>query len=206
MNELLTFAALAIASLWLLAKPQQTDEPNKNLMQGQLKRLWLDAYHNLMQNDVGRAERSLLALLKLDTKNVAAYSRLGIIYARQGLNKEAIECFEISSSLDKGPVPLHNLALAYMNTKQYEKAARAFEHAIERDPDNPSRYIALAKALERMEDPKAAIKQLEKAHKIEPGSQGSTMLANAYRQIGAPDLAEEVENESLKLSKNQLKK
>ncbi len=201
MNESLTFLAVFLASLWLLAKPQQADEPNKNVMQGQLKRLWFDAYQNLMQNDVTRAERSLLALLKLDTRNVGAYSRLGIIYARQGLQKEAIECFEISSSLDKSAGSLHNLALAYLNTKQYEKAARAFEHAIERDPDNPTRYIALAKTLERMEDPKAAIKQLEKAHKLEPGSQGSTMLANAYRQIGAPDLAAEVEHESAKLKK-----
>ncbi len=201
MNETLTFFAIFLVSLWLLARPQQTEEPNKNLMQGQLKRLWLDAYQNFVQNDVGRAERSLLALLKLDSRNVAAYSRLGVIYSRQGLQKEAIECFEISSSIDKSPAALHNLALAYMNNKQYEKAARAFEHAIERDSDNPVRYIALAKTLERMGDPKAAIKQLEKAHKLEPGSQGSTMLANAYRQIGAPDLAQEVEHESAKLKK-----
>jgi tetratricopeptide (TPR) repeat protein len=201
MNELFTFFGIFLISLWFLARPQQAEEPNKNLMQGQLKRLWLDAYQNLMQNDVGRAERSLLALLKLDTRNVAAYSRLGIIYARQGLQKEAIECFEISSSLDKGPSSLHNLALAYLNAKEHEKAARAFENAIELDSKNPTRYIALAKTLERMGDPKAAIKQLEKAHKLEPGSQGSTMLANAYRQIGAPDLAQEVETESTKLKK-----
>lgn len=196
MNDLLVFIGLFLISLWLLARPVVAESQSGNIMQGQLKRLWQDAHQNLGQNDLSRAERSLLALLKLDVRNVGAYNRLGIIYAKQGLTKEAIECFEISSSIETNASILHNLALVYYTNGEYEKAARAFEHAIEKDPENPTRHIALAKTLERMEEPKAAIKELEKAHKLSPGSQGSSMLANAYRQIGAPDLAEEVEKES----------
>jgi tetratricopeptide (TPR) repeat protein len=196
MNDLLVFIALFIVSLWLLVKPVVVENQNGNIMQGQLRRLWQDAHQNLVQNNTSRAERSLLALLKLDGRNFGAYNRLGIIYARQGLKKEAIECFEISSSINTTATSLYNLALVYYQEGEYEKAARTFEHAIEKDPENPSRHIALAKTLERMGEPKAAIKELEKAHKLKPGSEGSTMLANAYKQIGAPDLAEEVEKES----------
>jgi Tfp pilus assembly protein PilF len=203
MNDFFAFALLIVFSLWLLARPVTTENPNSNIMNGQLRRLWQDAQQNYAQNDVSRAERSLLALLKLDGRNIAAYNRLGIMYARQGLKEEAIECFEISSSITPNASALHNLAIAYFGNRQYQKAARAFEHAIEKDPENPSRHIALAKTLEKMEEPKAAIKELEKAHKLSPGSQGSIELINAYKQIGAPDLAAEVERESIELKKLQ---
>lgn len=168
-------------------------------MQGQLRRLWQDAHQNLVKNDKSRAERSLLALLKLDGKNYGAYNKLGIIYAQQGLKKEAIECFEISSGINQNASSLHNLGLIYFNDGQYEKAARAFEQSIDKDPDNPGRRIILAKTLEKMDEPKAAIKELEKAHKLSPGSTASTQLAHAYKQIGAPELAEQVVEESKKL-------
>jgi tetratricopeptide (TPR) repeat protein len=200
MNDLLTYIVLLGLSLWLLARPHEAESGN-NLMQGQLKRLWNDAYQNIAQNDISRAERSLLALLKLDEKNLGAYNKLGTIYARQGLKREAIECFEISSGINPNPASLHNLALVYFYDGQYEKAARAFEQAADKDPENPSRRIALAKAFERMEEPKAAIKELEKAHRLSPGSQGSLELARVYRQVGAPDLAEQVEHESKELKK-----
>lgn len=199
MNELLTYIAIFGLSLWLLARQHVAENYNSNLMQGQLRRLWQDAAQNLLQNDKGRAERSLLALLKLDGKNYGAYNKLGIIYAQQGLKKEAIECFEISSGINQNAVSLHNLALIYFNDGQYEKAARAFEHAIDKDPENPARRIALAKALEKMEEPKAAIKELEKAHRMSPGSPASVQLAQAYKQIDAPELAKQVEEESKKL-------
>ena len=79
MNEFLIFIALFALSLWLLFKENVVENYSTNIMQGQFKRLWQDAYQNLVQNNVGRAERSLLALLKLDGRNVAAYNRLGII-------------------------------------------------------------------------------------------------------------------------------
>jgi tetratricopeptide (TPR) repeat protein len=170
-------------------------------MQGQLKRLWQDAYENIVKKDTSRAERSLLALLKLDEKNIGAYNKLGMIYNNQGLKKEAIECFEIINGISPSASSLHNLAIVYFSDAQYEKAARIFEQAIEKDPENPNRRIALAKTLEKMGEPKAAIKELEKAHGLQPGGPASAMLANAYRMIEAPELAEEVEQESKKLQK-----
>lgn len=201
MNELLTYIAIFALSLWLLARRQPVENNNNNLMQGQLRRLWQDAHQNLIKNDKSRAERSLLALLKLDGKNYGAYNKLGIIYAQQGLKKEAIECFEISSGINQNASSLHNLGLIYFNDGQYEKAARAFEQSIDKDPENPGRRIILAKTLEKMEEPKAAIKELEKAHRLSPGGPASSQLAHAYKQIGAPELAEQVEEETRKLKK-----
>lgn len=199
MNELLTFIVLFTLSLWLLARPHEAENYNSNIMQGHLRRLWQDAYQNLSQNNISRAERSLLALLKLDAKNVGAYSRLGRIYAGQGMRKEAIECFEIASSINPSAGSLHNLAIIYFSDQQYEKAARTFEQAADKDPENPARRVSLATTLSKMGDTKGAIKELEKAHKTSPGSQASKLLSEAYRQIDAPDLAQQVEEESRKL-------
>jgi tetratricopeptide (TPR) repeat protein len=198
-NESLTYILIFALSLWLLARPHNLSNYNSNIMQGQLKRLWQDAYENIVKKDTSRAERSLLALLKLDEKNIGAYNKLGQIYNNQGLKKEAIECFEIINGINPSASSLHNLAIVYFSDAQYEKAARIFEQAIEKDPENPTRRIALAKTLEKMSEPKAAIKELEKAHALQPGGSGSAMLINAYRQIEAPELAEQVEVESKKL-------
>jgi Tfp pilus assembly protein PilF len=195
-NELIVFILITAWSLWLLSRPIDGANKNSDLVQGHLKRLWQDAYQNLTQNNVARAERSLLALLKLDEKNVGAYNRLGIIYARQGLKKEAIECFEISNSLNPSASSLHNLALVYFGDGQYQKAAHTFEHAIEKDPENVTRYIALAKTLEKMGDPKSALKELERAHKVDPGSAASALLAKAYEDAGAQELCEQVKKEA----------
>lgn len=196
MNEFFVFLLIFGISIWLVNKPVDIEEYGTNVMQGQLKKLWQDAFQNMMQNNVGRAERSLLALLKLDSRNTAAYNRLGIIYARQGLKKEAVECFEISSSLSSNASAYHNLALAYLYDSKHEKAIRAFEHAIEKEPENPTRYLALARILEKRGEDRAAIKELEKAHRMAPGDKSSEMLAQLYRKIDKHDLAGQVENES----------
>ena len=196
MNSFLVFIVLAAFAAWLINKPIELEDSNTELVQGHLKRLWQDAYQNLNQNNVARAERSLLALLKIDEKNVSAYNRLGIIYARQGLKKEAIDCFEISNGLASNSGSLHNLALVYFHDKQYKKAARAFEVAIEKDPKNPFRYVALAKTLEKMGDTKSAIKELEKAHRVDPGGSASILLEQSYRQVGQEELASEVNKEA----------
>jgi tetratricopeptide (TPR) repeat protein len=73
--------------------------------------------------------KSLLTILKIDEKNAAAYNRLGILYAKQREYKDAIDCFEIASSIEPSASSLHNLGLIYYETENYQKAATAFEQA-----------------------------------------------------------------------------
>ncbi len=47
-----------------------------------------------------RPEKALLTILKIDEKNAAAYNRLGILYAKQKEFRDAIDCFEIASSIE----------------------------------------------------------------------------------------------------------
>ncbi|MEI9914154.1 MAG: hypothetical protein WDN66_04210 [Candidatus Saccharibacteria bacterium] len=50
-------------------------------------RLWDIAHQGMRENRFLRAEKALLTILKIDEKNVAAYNRLGILYASKKSTK-----------------------------------------------------------------------------------------------------------------------
>ena len=133
----------------------------------QVKKLWGIAQVSMRERKPLRAEKALLAILKVDEKNAAAYNRLGILYAKGQKFEEAIECFEIAQSLDNNASSLHNVGLIYYEIGEYEKSAMAFKQALEIENDLPSRYIALAKAEEKMGNRKAAVEALESAFKLD---------------------------------------
>lgn len=113
-----------------------------------LGKLWDIAQTGMRENRFLRAEKALLTILKLDQKNAAAYNRLGILYAKQKEYKDAIDCFEIASSIDPSASSLHNLGLIYYETENYEKAGLAFEQALKLEDGLAARHIAYAKVLE----------------------------------------------------------
>lgn len=139
-------------------------DPKREL---QMKKLWSIAQSSMKERKPMRAEKALLTILKFDEKNAAAYNRLGILYAKDQRYDEAIECFEIAQSLDSNASSLHNVGLIYLETGAYEKAAMAFEQALELEGDIPARYIALAKAQEKLGRRKNALASLENAYELD---------------------------------------
>lgn len=136
----------------------------------QIKKLWAMAQTAMRERKPMKAEKALLTILKFDEKNAAAYNRLGILYAKEKHFKEAVECFEIAQSLDNNASSLHNVGLIYYETGKYEKAAMAFSQAIEIEGDQPGRYIAYAKALEKLGQRSKAIESLETAYSLNPST------------------------------------
>ena len=134
----------------------------------QMKKLWQIAQTSMKERKPFRAEKALLTILKFDEKNAAAYNRLGILYAKDKRYDEAVECFEIAQSLDNNPASIHNAGLIYLEIGEYEKAAMAFQQAIELEGDVPARYVALAKAEEKLGNYKKAIDALESAYELDP--------------------------------------
>ena len=146
-------------------KPASEKSPKYN---NQMKKLWQIAQTSMKERKPFRAEKALLTILKFDEKNAAAYNRLGILYAKSQKYDEAVECFEIAQSLDNNPASIHNVGLIYLETGAYEKAAMAFNQAIALEGDVPSRYIALAKAEEKLGRFKRAVDALENAYELDP--------------------------------------
>lgn len=149
-----------------------------------LSKLWEIAYHGMRENRFLRAEKALLTILKIDEKNAAAYNRLGILYAKQREYKDAIDCFEIASSIEPSASSLHNLGLIYYETENYEKAATAFEQALKLEDDLAARHIAYAKVQEKLGNDKLMLQELVRAAELEPNKETYEILAKAYESRG----------------------
>lgn len=160
-------------------------------------KLWDIAHQGMRENRFLRAEKALLTILKIDEKNAAAYNRLGILYAKQKEYKDAIDCFEIASSIEPTASSLHNLGLIYYETENYTKAATAFEYALKLEEELAARHIAYAKVQEKLGNTKLMLVELERAVELEPNNESFTLLQKAYEAADMPEKAAEVE-ESLK--------
>src|SRR5688572_9563801 len=136
-----------------------------------LGKLWDIAHQGMRENRFLRAEKALLTILKIDTKNAAAYNRLGILYAKQKEYKDAIDCFEIASSIEPTASSLHNLGLIYYETENYLKASTAFEQALKLEDGLAARHIAYAKVQEKLGNEKLMLEELLKAVELEPNNE-----------------------------------
>lgn len=164
---LIILVAVDLAFFYPLFKPVKKEEVHSQKYNAQMKKLWTIAQSSMRERKPLRAEKALLTILKFDEKNAAAYNRLGILYAKSQKFDEAIECFEIAQSLDNNPSSLHNAGLIYLETGAYEKAAMAFQQALELEGGLPARYIALSKAQEKLGQNKQAIESLESAYELD---------------------------------------
>lgn len=142
--------------------------------------LWDIAHQGMRENRFLRAEKALLTILKIDEKNASAYNRLGILYAKQREFKDAIDCFEIASSIEPSASSLHNLGLIYYETEHYEKAAIAFEQALKLEDNLAARHIAYAKVQEKLGNERLVLSELERAAELEPNQETFRLLYKAY--------------------------
>lgn len=165
-----------------------------------LGKLWDIAHQGMRENRFLRAEKALLTILKIDERNAAAYNRLGILYAKQKEYRDAIDCFEIASSIEATPSSLHNLGLIYYETENYAKAAIAFEQALKLEDSLAARHVAYAKVQEKLGNDKLMFQSLDKAVDLEPNKETYELLQKAYRDRGFDAEADMVEQKLHKLN------
>jgi tetratricopeptide (TPR) repeat protein len=170
-------------------------------MGDRLGKLWDIAHQGMRENRFLRAEKALLTILKIDEKNAAAYNRLGILYAKQKEYRDAIDCFEIASSIEATASSLHNLGLIYYETENYEKASIAFEQALKLEDKLAARHVAYAKVQEKLGNEKLMFQELEKAAELEPNRETFTLLFKAYTAHGMQADADIIADRLKKLKK-----
>jgi len=182
MYELLIVAAFGV--LGIASTRLHADEVNdiSRKVGDRMGKLWDIAHQGMRENRFLRAEKALLTILKIDEKNAAAYNRLGILYAKQKEYRDAIDCFEIASSIEATPSSLHNLGLIYYETENYEKAGIAFEAALKLEESLAARHVAYAKVNEKLGNEKLMFQALERAVELEPNKETYTLLRDAYRE------------------------
>ena len=180
---ILSFAIFLAFFEPILATKKSANKENTKY-DAEIKKLWTIAKDSMNSRKTLRAEKALLTILKLDETNAAAYNRLGILYAKAQNFDEAIECFEIAQSLDNNPMSLHNVGLIYLETGSYEKASMAFQQALKLDSTAAARFLALAKAEEKLGHKKAAIEALESAYNLDKSTTTLRQILSIYEEAG----------------------
>lgn len=191
------FGILALRGANKVSKDELAILPIK--ISDKVGKLWDIAHQGMRENRFLRAEKALLTILKIDQRNAAAYNRLGILYAKQKEYKDAIDCFEIASSIESTPSSLHNLGLIYYETENYEKAAIAFEQALKLEDDLAARHIAYAKVQEQLGNDKSMLNELQRAAELEPNKETYKLLHKAYLDKDMQLEADQVEQKLKKL-------
>jgi tetratricopeptide (TPR) repeat protein len=184
MYELLVVSAFGFMGLLHTRKRSDEESDVSRKVGDRIGKLWDIAHQGMRENRFLRAEKALLTILKIDEKNAAAYNRLGILYAKQKEYRDAIDCFEIASSIEATPSSLHNLGLIYYETENYEKAGIAFEQALKLEEDLAARHVAYAKVNEKLGNEKLMFASLLRAVELEPNQETYTLLQRAYLEHG----------------------
>jgi tetratricopeptide (TPR) repeat protein len=183
MFELIFVAGFGVLA-FRAAKPREDElSAIPRRISDKLGRLWDIAHQGMRENRFLRAEKALLTILKIDQKNAAAYNRLGILYAKQREYKDAIDCFEIASSIEPTASSLHNLGLIYYETENYDKSASAFELALKYEDNYAARHIAYAKVQEKLGNHKLMLDELKRAVELEPNHESYNLLITAYESL-----------------------
>jgi tetratricopeptide (TPR) repeat protein len=88
----LTIILIIAAAAYFSSKYTASElSPIPSKITEKLSDLWEVAHMGMRENKFVRAEKALLTILKIDTRNAAAYNRLGILYAKQKEFKDAID-------------------------------------------------------------------------------------------------------------------
>jgi tetratricopeptide (TPR) repeat protein len=200
MFGILFILILAIIVVIYTPKIQTESEEEEDLTKKKnLKILWQITANAMKDRKPLLAEKALLTMLKIDERNASAYNRLGILYAKEKQYKHAIECFEIAQSLDYTASSLHNVGLIYLETGKYEKAAMAFDQAIKLEGDLPARYIAYAKAEEKLGHKQKAIDALESAFELDRSPSVLRHMLDLHAKSGDEAAAEKTKTRILNL-------
>jgi tetratricopeptide (TPR) repeat protein len=196
---LFVFGIVAVAT----AKRRDVElSPIPRKVSDRMSKLWEIAHQGMRENRLLRAEKALLTILNIDEKNAAAYNRLGILYAKQKEFKDAIDCFEIASSIEPSASSLHNLGLIYFETENYEKAATAFEQALKLEDELAARHIAFAKVNEKLGNQALMINSLERAVELEPTKESLNLLLNSYVENNRVDEARIIQKRLERIESN----
>ena len=206
MNGIILVILLSLLAIYSTYRIKDDSSQISDKISAKLGNLWNIAHQGMKENKLLRAEKALLTILKIDEKNSAAYNRLGILYAKQKNYKDAVDCFEIASSLELSPSSFHNLGLIYYETQNYNKASIAFEEALRLDDSLAARHIAYAKVQEKLGNNKKLISELEKATEIEPSKEAYSLLLKAYEANSMQEEAKKIKKYLEKSNQIQTKK
>lgn len=140
-------------------------------------------------NDAGGAEVAYRQALRAKPDFAQAQTNLGALLREKGELVEAINWLERASA--SGSASAHqNLALAYEDQGDLDKAAQHYASALQLQPDDVMTRANYGLLLVKQNKPQEAIRQLEQAREGAQGNRPALLaIGNGLRRAGANDAA-----------------
>lgn len=189
--EVILFVAVAVLSYYFLIhkssvagtifSPNVSTKPITH--ETKLEKLKEVANRYYEEKNFLAAEKAYLKVLKIDHKNIRAYSRLGFIYNHFGNIQDAIECFEIVAKAGPSATSYHNLAMAYFKNRDFAKSAEALEKSLQQE-ESVTRLISLARIYRILSRYDKQVGVLQRAHSMQAmDTDILLLLADAYLHV-----------------------
>jgi len=156
--------------------------PENKVSEDNIEILLNEAKSLIKKNDFKAAEKKLIKVISLDTKNIEAFKALGSLYFERKSYDEARQTFKhvLKISEEDGGEIYLNLAIINKEIGDIEKAFINIERALAKEPNNP-RYLDTMLNISIIKKDKAsAIKALEALQNTNPDNQ---KLAEFKKQI-----------------------
>ena len=140
-----------------------------------------------MRGDIQGAFPHFSWAVKLKPENPESHNNLGLALMHFGRMDEAIHQYEIAVSIKDDSAMRTNLANAYAQVKQYDKAIENYKHAIMLSPDNASAHCNMGYSLMQVGKLDEAVTEFQNALKIDPNmTQARQDLAAISQVRGIP--------------------
>ena len=132
----------------------------------------------LINREISSREQKLLSEIDRSGGNAKSVNRLGVLYARYGLEEKAISAFtRVLKTEDYAP-SLMNLGNVYYLQDEYKIALLYYERAHQQEPDNPRVLLGLTRVYQKLGEQEEANKIYTRLKRIDPS------LADEYAYLG----------------------
>lgn len=129
-------------------------------------------YNFYLKRDLNEAIKWLEKARQIRDEQGILSWKLGLVYYQKKDFSKALEFFEEAIARGYSYTNIHayvQLASAYGEVGQFQKAVFFYLKAIEKDPKNPQLYASLAAAYKELGDFSKAIESAQKAAELDPG-------------------------------------
>jgi tetratricopeptide (TPR) repeat protein len=131
-----------------------------------------------INREISSIERKLISEIDRSGGNANTVNRLGVLYARYGLEEKAISAFNRILKTDEYAPSLMNLGNVYYLQDEYEAALVYYERAYQQEPDNPRVLLGLTRVYQKLGEQEEANKAYSRLKRIDPS------LADEYAYLG----------------------
>ena len=124
---------------------------------------------SFVRREIADRELTFKARLQRAPNNARLHNRLGVLYARYGLNDEAAESFETSVELSEYAPALANLGNLAFLSDDFDTALDYYERAVDEDPRNQAGILGLARVSHELENYGTVTRYYDQIKELNPG-------------------------------------